>query len=174
MALRTGDAVDVRFSKWGGGRHWEFPVTVLGVDDLGAWCGAPTGTRLERPGAAFTSEFAWVMLFPHDQPWAASYYDSAAQQISVYVDVSTVPAWTDHVVAMVDLDLDVILGRDGSLFLDDEDEFAEHEVTLAYPDELVVMARDSAARLMDAAFEGHEPFGTAGAGWLARLGLHAS
>ncbi len=174
MAVRAGDAVDVRFSKWGGGRHWEFPVTALGVDDLGVWCGAPTGTRLQRPGAAFTSEFAWVMLFPHDRPWAASYYDSADQPISVYVDVSTVPAWHDNVVTMVDLDLDVILGRDGSLFLDDEDEFVEHRVTLDYPDELVVLARDSAARLMDAAFGGQEPFGGAGAQWLARLVAHAS
>lgn len=91
MGLRPGDAVDVRFTKWGGGRHWEFSVTVLGEDDLGVWCGSPAGTRLERPAASFTSAFAWVTLLPHDQPWAASYYDSVDQPVSIYVDVTTVP-----------------------------------------------------------------------------------
>jgi hypothetical protein len=33
VVLRPGDVVDVRFTKWGGGRHWEFPVTVLGTDE---------------------------------------------------------------------------------------------------------------------------------------------
>ena len=55
MALRPGDAVGVRYTKWGGGAHWEFPVTFLGDDDLGTWCGAPAGTWLERPGASFAS-----------------------------------------------------------------------------------------------------------------------
>ena len=49
MALRPGDAVTVRFTKWGGGAHWEFPVTFLGEDDLGAWCGARAGTWLDGP-----------------------------------------------------------------------------------------------------------------------------
>ena len=55
MALRPGDPVAVRFTKWGGGAHWEFPVTFLGDDGLGTWCGAPAGTWLERPGASFAS-----------------------------------------------------------------------------------------------------------------------
>ena len=38
---------------------------------------------------------------------------------------------------MVDLDLDVVLTRDGDLLLDDEDEFDQHRVTLGYPDDLV-------------------------------------
>ncbi len=170
MLVGPGDAVDVRFTKWGGGRHWEFPVTVLGVDELGVWCGAPVGTRLERPGAAFTSQFGWVTLFPTGQPWAASYYDSPDQPIAVYVDVTTPAVWDASSVSMVDLDLDVILTRDGDLLLDDEDEFAEHQVTLGYPREVVELAQDSADKLMAAAEEGRHPFDGAAAGWLARLG----
>ncbi len=169
MLVGPGDDVDVRFTKWGGGRHWEFPVTVLGVDALGVWCGAPVGTRLERPGAAFTSEFGWVTLFPTGRPWAASYYDSAAQRIAVYVDVTTPAVWTGSEVTMVDLDLDVIVTRDGDLLLDDEDEFIEHQVTLGYPPEIVELARDSADQLMAAARAGREPFGAAADGWIARL-----
>lgn len=54
---------------------------------------------------------------------------------------------------MVDLDLDVILGRDGSLVLDDEDEFDKHRVTLDYPADVVARARRAAADLMAAAGE---------------------
>ena len=169
MALRPGDPVAVRFTKWGGGAHWEFPVTYLGDDDLGAWCNAPVGTWLERPGAAFASAFAWVLLFPHDRPWAASYYDSPEQPISVYVDVTTPAVWDGPRVTMVDLDLDVIRTRDGGLLLDDEDEFDEHRVTLGYPADVVAHARRTADELMTAAAAGHEPFGEAGSRWLARL-----
>jgi hypothetical protein len=169
VLVEPGDAVEVRFTKWGGGRHWEFPVTVLGVDALGVWCGAPVGTRLERPGAAFTSQFGWVTLFPTGQPWAASYYDSPDQPIAVYVDVTTAPVWDGAEVTMVDLDLDVIVTRDGDLLLDDEDEFAEHQVTLGYPREIVQLAQGSAEQLMAAAGDGREPFGAAAADWMARL-----
>ena len=169
MALRPGDAVAVRFTKWGGGAHWEFHVTFLGEDGLGTWCGAPAGTWLERPGASFTSAFGWVTLFPHDQPWAASYYDSVDQPISVYVDVTTPAVWAGPLVTMVDLDLDVVLHRDGDLLLVDEDEFDEHRVTLGYPADVVALARLTADELMTAAATGHEPFGPAGSGWLARL-----
>ena len=31
--LRRGDRVDVRFTKWGGGRHWEFALAYLGSDE---------------------------------------------------------------------------------------------------------------------------------------------
>jgi hypothetical protein len=156
----------VRFTKWGGGAHWEFPVTLLGADDLGTWCGAPAGTWLARPGASFASAFAWVTLFPHHLPWAASYYDSVDQPISVYVDVTTPAVWDGPLVTMVDLDLDVIRTRDGSLMLDDEDEFDEHRVTLGYPAEVVARARLTAADLMAAAADCREPFGSAGARWL--------
>jgi uncharacterized protein len=169
VALRPGDAVAVRFTKWGGGAHWEFPVTLLGADDLGTWCGAPAGTWLERPGASFASAFAWVTLFPHHLPWAASYYDSVDQPISVYVDVTTPAVWDGPLVTMVDLDLDVIRTRDGDLLLDDEDEFDEHRVTLGYPADVVALARRTADELMTAAATGHEPFGPAGSRWLARL-----
>ena len=55
-----------------------------------------------------------MRLFPHDASWAASFYDSPDQPIATYVDMTTVPEWTGRSVTMVDLDLDLVLGRDGS------------------------------------------------------------
>ena len=110
-----------------------------------------------------------MTLFPHHLPWAASYYDSPEQPISVYVDVTTPAVWDGSQVTMVDLDLDVVLSRDGELLLDDEDEFDEHRVTLGYPADVVALARRTADELMAAAVTGDEPFGPAGGRWLARL-----
>jgi len=166
--LRDGDPIDVRFTKWGGGRHWEFPLSVLGEDEHGVWAAGDVGTRLWRPGAGFESEIAWVTLVPHDRPWAASFYGSAHQHIDTYVDMTTVAEWSGRAVTMTDLDLDVILMRDGSLVLDDEDEFEVHRVELGYPEEVVDLARRTADEVMAAISDGAEPFGSAGSTWVAR------
>jgi uncharacterized protein len=163
-----GDVVQVRFTKWGGGRHWEFPLTVLGTDDHGVWGGAAAGTWLSRPANTFESRYPWVTLMPHDRPWAASFYGAGHPDTDVYVDMTTVPCWDGAQVGLVDLDLDVILLVDGCLILDDEDEFDEHRRSLAYPDELVSLARGSAEEVLAAIGSGAEPFLTVGHAWLDR------
>jgi hypothetical protein len=166
--LREGDPVDVRFTKWGGGRHWEFPLRWLGADEHGVWAAGDVGTRLWRPGAELAAEHPWVTVFPHDASWAASFYDSPDQPIVTYVDMTTVPEWTGRTVTMVDLDLDVVLGRDGSLLLDDGDEFEVHRVELGYPDEVVDLARRTADAVIAAIRSGTQPFGSVGDAWVAR------
>ena len=166
MGPNAGDVADVRFTKWGGGRHWEFPVSVLGTDGHGVWGGGAVGTHLARPGAAFDSAHRWVTLFPHDRPWVASFYEAGHPDTDVYVDMTTVPVWDGTQVSLVDLYLDVILRVDGCLILDDEDEFDEHRVALGYPDEIVALAQRSAADLMAAAQDAREPFGSSAGGWL--------
>ena len=166
MGPNAGDVADVRFTKWGGGRHWEFPVSVLGTDGHGVWGGGAVGTHLARPGAAFDSAHRWVTLFPHDRPWVASFYEAGHPDTDVYVDMTTVPVWDGLAVTLVDLDLDVILLADGCLVLDDEDEFEEHRRTLGYPAEVVDLARRSADEVLTAVGEGHEPFLTVGPEWL--------
>lgn len=166
MTLRRGDLLEVCFTKWGGGAHYEFFLTCLGRDAHGLWGGGRVGTRLERPGNAFTSAVDWVTVFPDDRPWAASFYDSPEQQVAVFVDMTTPPVRDGSLVRLVDLDLDVVLLRDGSLFVDDEDEFAAHQVALDYPAEIVALARRSADEVLGAVAGGAEPFATTGHRWL--------
>ncbi len=69
----------------------------------------------------------------------------------------------------LDLDLDVVRRQDGRTYLDDEDEFAEHQVAYAYPPEVVGMAEQSAADVLTALRASAPPYdGTADA-WLERL-----
>ena len=166
MALQAGDPVDVRFTKWGGKRHWEFALTVLGEDEHGVWGGARAGTRLWRPDAELATDHDWVTLVPRDTAWAASFYDSPGQPISVYVDMTTPAEWSGATVSMVDLDLDVVLDRDGAITLDDEDEFEAHQVELDYPTEIIELARRTADEVFAALADGAEPFDSVGWDWL--------
>lgn len=63
---------------------------------------------------------------------------------------------------MVDLDLDVILTREGHLFVDDEDEFEQRQALLDYPAEVISLAERTAQEVFGAVAEGREPFATTG------------
>lgn len=148
-----------------GGRHWEWEGRYLGADEHGHWWHAPAGTWCARPGAEFVAPSAWVSLAPHTGAYAVGFYPED-REVSIYVDMTTEPVWQRRAggasgasgaggaggagdvgddggppweVTMVDLDLDVPT-RDGHLYVDDEDEFAEHQVELAYPAQVVALA----------------------------------
>jgi protein associated with RNAse G/E len=109
------------------------------------------------------------MLIPDDEWWVATW--DFSEELELYVDVATPAVWkaVDHVTA-VDLDLDVIRFRDGRVVLDDEDEFAQHQVEFGYPDDVVIRAQATAEFLLDAVRLRTEPFGSAYELWQGKLG----
>lgn len=127
------------FSKWGRRPHWEYDAVRLGEDAHGVWLGVAAGTRLSRPGVDFRTDQAFVVLAPLSAPFAASFYEPGGW-VETYVDIATPPVWDGSTVHLVDLDLDVVKGRTGRVWVDDEDEFADHRVRFDYPDALVRMA----------------------------------
>ncbi|GAA1987980.1 hypothetical protein GCM10009817_31910 [Terrabacter lapilli] len=183
--LAVGTPVAGRFTKWGGGRHWEWEGRYLGADEHGHWWYAPAGTWCARPGAEFVAPSAWVSLAPHTGAYAVGFYPED-REVSVYVDMTTEPVWQRRAggaggaggdgddggpeweVTMVDLDLDVVLTRDGHLYVDDEDEFAEHQVELAYPAQVVALAERWRDIVFAAVAAGEEPFAGVGHEWLRR------
>lgn len=159
-----------RFTKWGGGAHWEWVGRYLEEDEFGRWLTAPAGTRCSRPGVSFLEPDPWVSLVPRDAGWVAGFYPYT-KAISLYVDMTTVAHWRILApglttprweVTMVDLDLDVILTREGHLFVDDEDEFEEHQMLLGYPPDVVSLAERTCREVLQAVGEGREPFAAAG------------
>lgn len=169
--MEVGRSVAVRFTKWGGGAHWEMVGEYLGSDEYGHWYGARPPTRMWRPGREVTFERHFVGLFPHDGWYAATFYEWAdiPESHDVYVDIATVATWDGSSVTLVDLDLDVVREWSGNVFVDDEDEFAEHQVALAYPPDVVAAAEASCAAVVAAVRAGAEPFGAVGRAWLQRL-----
>ncbi|WP_244931645.1 DUF402 domain-containing protein [Nocardioides sp. W7] len=157
MLPRPGDPARIELSKWGDRPHWELDATYLGSDEHGDWLGVPAGTAHSRPGASFTSEVDSVTLAPRDRPWCATFH-APGIWCTVYVDMTTPPHWDGAVVRAVDLDLDVIRGSDGRVRVDDEDEFAEHQVTLGYPAEIVRVAEASRDAVLNAVRRAQPPF----------------
>jgi predicted RNA-binding protein associated with RNAse of E/G family len=171
-------------SKWGDRPHWHFEGTLLGTDRHGTWLGFPTGTRNERPGFAFDSEVDAVTLAPREG-WFFATFHRPGIWCDLYVDVATPARWDGDVLRSVDLDLDVIRMVDsaptasrwalppkapwGEVFIDDEDEFAEHQGAYGYPDDVVAAARASADAVLDAVRAGRAPFDGSHQQWLDRV-----
>lgn len=168
MTLALGDAVDVRMTKWGDRPHWSFACTYLGSDTQGDWLGIPVGTVMVRPGARYVCEHAQVGLVPPpswpaaERGWLATFHAPGAP-LFVYVDVTAPPTWSGSTLTACDLDLDVVRPNGGDVFVDDEDEFAEHLVSLGYPADVIDSARASCDRLVALVGGGHAPYdGSAG------------
>ncbi len=99
----------------------------------------------------------------------ATFYADAppgANNPEVYVDVASVTSWSAASATAVDLDLDVVRRWDGSVYVDDEDEFLEHQRTLAYPPEVISAAESSCAQLVPAVTNHLPPFDDTSRGWL--------
>lgn len=142
----------------------------LGEDGHGVWLGAPAGTVIQRghePGISIAHDF--VQLIPRRHWWVAI-FNGSDHRLPVYVDVTTEPDWVGpSLVEMVDLDLDVVRRQDGSVYVDDEDEFEEHRLTLGYDPRTVDTARATAARLVLEVERGEPPFDDTSAAWLTLL-----
>ena len=164
-------AVRVVFGKWGERPHWEYDAVRLGDDDHGLWLGLPEGTSMARPGARFTTTEPQVVLVPPGAGYVATFLEPGGRApCHTYVDITTVPAVADGAVRMVDLDLDVIRGWAGRVWVDDEDEFADHRVRFGYPDEVVRLATTSCGTVHAQVLAGSGPFAPGlGRAWLSRL-----
>ncbi len=136
-------------TKWGDRPHWQIPGRWLGSDEHGDWIGIPAGTRMVRPGADIRSQVDQVGLVPPagapdtERGWLATFHAPGGPRVSLYIDITTPPFWDGPVLRAVDLDLDVVRGIDGRVWIEDEDEFAEHRVELGYPDDVASAAETS-------------------------------
>jgi len=172
VPLTPGDPIRVELTKWGDRPHWEFDGIYLGSDEHGDWIGFPAGTLMSRPGMEVRPANDQVGLVPAgadaDRGWLGTFHGPGGS-VRTYVDMTTQPRWDGAVVRAVDLDLDVIETLEGEVFVDDEDEFAEHQVLFGYPAEIVALAeatKDAVFALMSGR---GTPFDGAADRWLAVL-----
>lgn len=183
--MQLGTRVQCRMAKWGDRPHWRFEGTYLGEDEHGRWIGFPAGTHNERPGFAFDSEVDSVTLVPHDAWFLATFHEPGIW-CDLYVDIATPAVWDGELLSSTDLDLDIIRMAPappaqsplapqnlraawGEVFVDDEDEFAEHQVAYGYPDEVVVAAEESCARVLAAVRGQQAPYDGTHRHWLRVL-----
>lgn len=175
---RRGDLVEVRFRKYDETPHWAIDAVHLGADDHGAWVGFVQGTRVSRPGMALDLVQDQVGLFADLGPLVGSASTFHAPEppphVEVYVDLTTPAEWArcrrGWRVSLIDLDLDVIRGTTGRVWVDDEHEFAAHRQSMGYPEDLATGAVDACRRIEERVRARTPPYDHAtAAGWLASL-----
>jgi SAM-dependent methyltransferase len=164
----VGGRVKVQYTKWDGRLHWHFDLDVLGEDAYGLWLAARPGCVLQRGSEPSRVERDGVAcLVPHVGRWIA--YFNLSNDPPVYIDVTDLPVVADGIVRAIDIDLDVVRLPDGTVFIDDEDEFVEHQALFAYPPDVVAATRATADALAADVRGRVEPFGDASLPWLARV-----
>jgi hypothetical protein len=163
-----GELVSLRLLKWGGSPHRQTMMSYLGRDEHGCWLGhlvtPADGREPGRPG---------VTLVPRHGCFVAHFKQPPSLNW-VYADITTEPAFSRDAagwsVVAVDLDLDVVRRDDGRVWVDDEDEFAEHTVSFGYPADIVAAVRRTADAVLAAVRGEAEPFGTTWRRWIERVG----
>ncbi|MEU4193925.1 DUF402 domain-containing protein [Kribbella sp. NPDC026611] len=149
--------VRVVYRKFDETLHWHQWMRLLGEDEYGVWLGAQAGAVSQRGNElVVTQEQAHVQLFPRDQ-WFTAIFNDPPRFTEIYADITTPVEFSEDVVTMIDLDLDVIKRRDGTVFVDDEDEFAEHQVKYGYPADVIATAQSTCDWLVGAVAT-EEPF----------------
>ena len=158
--------IDFTFRKWDGSPHWVHPSILLGEDGLGVWLGQSHEMISSRPGATFAPDTISVTVLPPGSGWVATFFPPAPGRHELYVDIVAdldVASFT-----AIDLDLDVIV-VDGLAFLDDEDEFAEHRMSMGYPPAVAAQAERDAHDVLTMVRGGLPPFDGRAARWLKVL-----
>ena len=166
------DPVRVECRKWPDDPHWEFDgVRSSERTGTGPGSASPRAPCWPARSGAFHAAADHVTLVPHDAWWLGTFYgDDAKRPFDTYVDVATPAVWHgEDLVRAVDLDLDVIRGTTGRVWVDDEDEFAAHRVSLGYPDEVIEQAITSCESVRVAVEGADAPFDGIHREWIARL-----
>jgi len=164
------DPITVQFFKYPDRPHWRHEMVRLGEDRHGVWLGAAAGSVVQRADEApITLADPFVQLIPPSAYWSLI-YNGEDNRYPFYVDIATPATWVDdHRVEMIDLDLDIVRRKDGTVAVLDEDEFLDHQVRLSYPDSLIDRARTTAAGLVLDLERSQEPFGETPRRWLDGL-----
>lgn len=164
--------VTVQFLKNPDHLHWGFDAAWLGEDEWGEWIGVPTGTTCWKGDRAHSpTPGDAVFCAPRDAWWHLHYNGDNHPKYSHFVDIVTPPVWvSENRYEMVDLDLDVARHRDGTIEVQDEDEFEIHQVHYGYSPEMIQQAEMTTRQIVELLDRRQEPFFEVAASWLERLG----
>jgi protein associated with RNAse G/E len=164
-------SVTVQFLKNPDLLHWGFEAFYLGEDEWGDWIALPAGTRRWKGKESFhPTRVPAVFCAPREAWWHLHYEGPNAREYQAFVDIITPPVWvSENRYEMIDLDLDVAVHQDGTIEVQDEDEFEVHQVKYGYTPEMISGAVEETERIVREIQAGREPFYSVAEEWLARV-----
>ncbi|MGO1629390.1 DUF402 domain-containing protein [Microbacterium sp.] len=151
-----GTKVSFQWRKWDGSPHWEHECVYLGSDRWGDWLGQRVGWRSFRPGRDMLLTSASVALMPAGRTDYVLTVNAAPQRTRIYIDIAWDVRWHDGRPTAIDMDLDVVRRVDGTVFIDDEDEWEEHRELYGYPAD-VISALERTAGDLESRVAAYEP-----------------
>ena len=167
--------------KWDGTPHWQHELELLGEDDTGTWFGQREGSTSSRPGATEAVRGDNVWNIEPGRGWTVRFFRavqgggwqvpaSDVGAVGLYSDIGTAIELdaAAREITGIDLDLDVIRLGD-RLWLDDEDEFAEHRASMGYPDDVGAAAERDAQDVLALVRAALPPFDGRAEEWLRRF-----
>lgn len=162
--------VTVQFLKNPDILHWGFEAEFLGEDEFGRWIGLPKGSRRWKGEETVRPSSGDAVLCAPHQGWWHLHYGGYDREYTHFVDIVTPPRWVSpNRYEMIDLDLDVVVHRDGTIEIHDEDEFVVHQIQYGYSEEMIQGARAETEWVVDALRRRAEPFFEVAAYWLERV-----
>jgi uncharacterized protein len=141
----------VHSTKYDGSIHYRYEMTLVREEPgLLVLYGAP-GTPLESYRGQQVAPYHALEFY-----WSEHHYNLSVNwradwtPRSYYINIATPATWADGTLRFIDLDLDVIWRADtGEVILDDEDEFALHQVRFGYPSDLIAQVWRSSEAVRD-------------------------
>lgn len=154
-----GRPIRVVSTKYDGSLHYEYDALLL--DEVGPLFRvyARQGTLVRGYRGEGGMQQGMVCLFFSDR-WYNLYHNLGPvgrRGFLTYANVGTPAVLDGDVLRWVDLDVDIVTGE-GFVSVDDEDEFADHAVTMAYPEDLVRRVEATRDLLLPVARSGLFPF----------------
>jgi len=147
--MRPGDRLAVASTKYDGSHHYRYQLQLVSADPRRLVAYGPAGTHFDSYRGRYLATYAMLHVHVADRDWNLEVmWHADGRPHEHYVNVALPSTWADGTLRFVDLDLDVIARADGTVKLDDADEFARHRIELGYPPEVIERAERAADEVL--------------------------
>ena len=149
-------------TKYDGSPRDEWPAQLVEERGTHLRVHVPAGIEaIVRGHRRQVSEDSGDCLFWTDR-WYNVWLFDRTEGVLFYANVAMPCRFDGSVLRWVDLDIDIVLCDDGSIVVKDEDEFEEHILLLAYPEDIIERALAARDELLCLAHAGEFPFNQTG------------
>ena len=144
--------IDHHTTKYDGSLHYQFDAEIVESSENAIVIYRGTGVKVRSYRGELLSETQLVVFFYGDRYHnVVIVWNSDWTPKMHYVNIALPARWNGERVSAVDMDLDIVRkASTGEMFVDDEDEFAQHIDKFGYSDDLIEKCRSEVTRIQGA------------------------